>query len=61
MPVHVSSGEPQLKPRCPVSDLHSDKLEHIILRKYIILFLLLILVLVSLVKVSVMWDSVYPE
>lgn len=61
MPVSVSSGEQQLKPRCPASDLRSDKLEHILLRKDIILLLVLILALVSLVEVCVMWDSVYAE
>lgn len=61
MPLRVSSREPQLKPRCPASDLRSDKLEHILLRKDIILLLVLILVLVSLVEVCVMWDAVYPE
>lgn len=47
MPVHVSSREPQLKPHCPASDLCSDKLEHILLRKDVILLLVPILVLVS--------------
>lgn len=61
MPVHVSSREPQLKPHCPASDLCSDKLEHILLSKDVILRLVPILVLVSLVEVCVMWDSVYPE
>lgn len=59
MPARVSSRESQLKPHCTSSDLCSDKLEHILLRKDVILLLALILVLVSLVEVYVVWDSVY--
>lgn len=57
----VSSREPQLKPNCPGSDLCSDKLEHIILSKDVILLLTVILALFSLVEACVMWHSVYPE
>lgn len=53
--------EPQLKPRCSRSDLCSDKLEHILLSKDVILLLIVILALVSLVEACVMWHRVYPE
>lgn len=61
MSVCVRSREPQLQPHCPGSDLCSDKLEHIILSKYVILLLTVILELVSLVEPCVMWHRVYPE
>lgn len=57
----VSSREPQLQAPCPGSDLCSDKLEHIVLSKDVILLLTVILELVSLVEACVMWHRVYPE